>query len=122
MKKRVKKKEIKRKDIKHFTYAFVLLNLIIIFLFFDNPQIAAGLLIAIGIWGLLIWNSKRTLFAFLFGLIFGIIAEIITVNIGILEYSFTTFLGIPLWISCFLGNFSAFVYQKTKEFREGKIE
>jgi uncharacterized membrane protein YoaT (DUF817 family) len=123
MVKKVKKRtRISRKKIHHFTYLFGILNLLVVILFFESPSFATGLLMALGIWGLLIWNSKRTLIVFLFGTVFGLIAEILAVNLGVLEYSFPTSYGIPLWTSFLLGNVAAFIYQKTMEIKERKLE
>lgn len=116
---KAEKKKIRK--IHHFTYLFAIFNLIVIFLLSDNPPIAAGLLLSIGILGLLVWNSKRTLLIFLFGGIFGAVVEISIIKSGIWTYSTKSFIDVPLWFPILWGNASAFIYQKAIEFKERRL-
>jgi hypothetical protein len=118
-----KKEEKKRKNkIYFFTSFFLILNFIIVFLFFETPLVIAGLLLFLSILGLLIWNSKRTLVVFSLALLFGILFEIFAVTLGVINYSFPASYGIPIWTAILLGNISAFIYQKSKEIKESKIQ
>jgi K+-sensing histidine kinase KdpD len=109
MKKRETKAEEQKRKKYYFTYFFALLNLLIlIFIFFEkfSDNVSTGLFLALGILALLVWNSKRTLVVFIIG-----------IGVGLFLYIFS----IPMWTAIFFGNVVAFIYQKSREFREGKI-
>ena len=115
MEKSKKEDKKNRKRLSQFTYFFAFINLLVILLslakptilFFGNESVVSGLILAIGIWGLLIWNSKRTLVVFILGIFFGFLAKFV--------------LSPPLWICFLLGNISSLIYQMTREFKEEKI-
>ena len=61
---------------------------------------------------------QKNLFIFIFGAIFGAVAEIIAINYDVWSYSYTNFVNIPLWLFLIWGNASAFIYQTAIEFEK----
>jgi len=105
-----------------FDIGFALATFIVVLLFYENIALATILLLIIAIIGLLKWKSKRTLMIFLFAGVFGTIAEIIAVKVGIWDYQISNFYNIPLWLFIVWANAGAFIYQIAKEIREKRLK
>ena len=108
--------------IRYFTSIFGLLTLLVVLIFYKNVFVATLLLLILAIIGLVFWNSRRTLFIFIFGAILGAAAEVAAVKVGVWEYAVTSFFDIPFWLILVWGNAAAFVYNKAREFKEGKLK
>ena len=105
-----------------FDIGFALATFFSVLLLYKNISLTTIILAAIAIIGLIRWKSKRTLIIFIFAGIFGTIAEIVAIKIGIWNYKITSFLSIPLWLFIVWGNAGAFIYQIAKEIKERKLE
>ncbi len=105
-----------------FNIGFGLATFIVVLLFYKNILLTTGVLAVIAIIGLVKWKSLRTLKIFIFVGIFGTLAEIVAIKIGIWDYSITKFLDVPLWLFLVWGNAGAFIHQISKEIKERKLK
>lgn len=105
-----------------FNVAFALATFIVVLLFYKNILLTTILLLIIAIIGLIKWKSRRTLMIFIWTGIFGAIAEIIAIKIGIWNYEITNFYNIPFWLIIVWGNAGAFLYHIAKEIRERRLK
>jgi len=104
-----------------FNALFALLTFFTVILFYENILLTTIILIIIAILGLVRWKSLRTLKIFFLAGIFGTIAEIIAIKMGIWNYEITNFLDIPAWLFIVWGNAGAFIYQTAKEIKESNL-
>jgi hypothetical protein len=101
-----------------FNSIFAILTLMIPILFYKNVVLATTLLLIVAVIGLSKWKSKLTLAIFVFGAIFGGVAEILAIYFGIWSYAVTNLWNIPSWLLIVWGNAAAFIYQTAVEFRK----
>jgi len=101
---------------------FAFATFVVVLLFYKNILLTAGILAGIAIIGLVKWKSMRTLKIFIFAGIFGTLAEIVAIKIGIWDYNITGLMSVPLWLFIVWGNAGAFIYQIAKEIKERKIK
>ncbi len=101
-----------------FNSLFAVLTLIFPILFYKQILLTTLLVFIITLVGLFKWKTKLRLniAIFLFGAIFGALAEIISINYGVWSYSLTNFFNIPSWLFIVWGNASLFIYQTAIEF------
>lgn len=100
-----------------FNCIFGILTILFIILFYRNILLASVLVGLVAVIGLIKWKSKITLLIFIFGAIFGAVAEMIAVIYGVWNYSITNFINIPFWLYLVWGNAAAFIYQTAVEIR-----
>ncbi len=100
-----------------FNLIFAVLTLIIILFLYKSIMLSTILLLSLSIIALIKWKSKITLLVFIFGAIFGALAEIIAINFGIWSYSTSNFINIPLWLLILWGNAAIFIYHMALGFR-----
>jgi hypothetical protein len=101
-----------------FNIIFAVLVLLIVIIFYKNILLTTLLELILAIIGLLKWKSKVTLIIFIFGGIFGGIAEIIAINYNVWNYSITNWMHIPFWLFFVWGNASSFIYQAAIEIKK----
>ncbi|VVB77974.1 Uncharacterised protein [uncultured archaeon] len=101
-----------------FNLLFAVFTLLFPILFKKNILLTFLLVVLISIIGLVKWKSGRTLIIFIFGGVFGAVAEIIAVDHNVWSYSYTNFINIPLWLFIVWGNASAFIYQTSVEIKK----
>jgi len=123
MKKKFIKQEKKalKKEWKNliFNFAFAILTILFVILFYENILLTSILVGIIGIIGLLKWKSWIALIIFIFGGIFGAICEMTAIYYGgVWHYSITNFFNIPLWLFFVWGNTAAFLFETSKEIRK----
>ena len=100
-----------------FNIIFGVLTLLITILFYEKILLVAILLLALAVIALIKWNSKVTLLVFIFGAIFGTIAEIISIRFGLWSYSITSIFEVPYWLFVVWGNAAIFIYHLALGFR-----
>ena len=105
-----------------FTGLFALSTLIIVILFYKNIWLAFFLLFLVAVIGLATWKSRRTLFVFILGALFGSGAEIIAVHYNVWNYSVINFVNIPFWLTIVWGNAAMFIYQIAISIKEKKLQ
>ncbi len=93
-----------------FNGIFAVLTLSITILFYRKILLATILLLALAFIALIKWKSKITLLVFIFGAIFGTLAEIISIKFGLWNYSVTSIFNIPYWLFVVWGNAAIFIY------------
>ncbi len=116
----MKIKKSLRKEWKNiiFNALFAILTLVIVILFYKNILLTVVILIIITAIGLSKWKSILTLILFIFGGIFGALAEMISISSGAWVYTFTNFINIPSWLFIVWGNATAFIYQTALEIKK----
>lgn len=105
-----------------FDMAFALLTFLTVLLFYKNILLTTSLLVIIAVIGLVKWKSLRTLKIFIFAGIFGTLAEVVAIKMGIWNYGTTSFFGVPFWLFFVWANAGAFIYQIAKEIKERKLK
>ena len=98
-----------------FNAVFVILTFLFVIIFYKNIILTTVLIGLLSIIGLIEWKSKLTLIIFIFGAIFGVMAEIIAAYYNIWNYTFANFYDVPLWLFIVWGNATAFIYQTALE-------
>jgi len=101
-----------------FNTIFVILNVLVVVIFYKNSKLALFLLLAIAIIGLFKWKSKLTLILFILAGLFGPILESIAINVGAWEYSISEIMSVPFWLSILWGNAAALIYQTSREIKK----
>ena len=97
-----------------FNVVYALLNLVLTVLFYDKILFLTMLLIILAIVGHFIWKSKITLIIWGVWAIGGPLTEVICIYFGVWSYSYSSFLGIPLWLILLWGNTAAYIYEFSK--------
>jgi len=105
-----------------FNWSFAITTILVVIIFYRNIWLTNFLVLLIAIIGLFHWKSKRTLVTFILGSIFGVLAEMLCIQYGVWEYSFTNFYNVPIWLFFVWGNASAFLYQTAKLIKERKLK
>jgi len=103
-----------------FNLIFGVLTLTATVLFYKKIFLLAIILLALGIISLLKWKSKVATRIYIFGAIFGAIAEIIAISFGVWEYQIINLFNIPFWLIFLWGNAALFIYRATINFRRHK--
>lgn len=109
------------KKIWWFEILFVILNCLVVILFYQKIYLATVLLFLISLIGLFKWRSLRTFVVFL---LVGIIApfiESLCIFFGIWNYSFPNFINFPFWLFVLWGNAGMAIYQVAKKIKERKL-
>ncbi len=117
IKERIKQLKEEKKNL-FFNGLFAFSTLLITIMFFDKTFLAILSLGSIALAGLIKWKSRLTLLMFVFGALFGAIAEVIAIYFGVWSYSVSNFFNIPLWLLIVWGNVAAFIYQTAFEFKK----
>jgi len=118
----MKKRNNKERVDYFFEIFFVILNVLIIILFYKNASLTTVLVLIIAIIGLFKWKSRRTLFIFLGVAIAGAGLEMICIEFGVWEYTVTDFYNIPFWLFIIWGSAAATIYQISKKIKEKKLK
>ena len=98
-----------------FNLCFALLTLLIPVFLYKKILSTTITLMIIAVIGLIKYHSKISLAVFLFGALFGAIAEIIAIKYGLWNYTLSNFMNIPSWLFIFWGNVAVFIYQTAIE-------
>ena len=98
-----------------FNMCFDLLTLLIPVFLYKKILATTLILIIIAVIGLIKYCSKISIAVFLFGALFGAIAEIIAIKYGIWNYTLSNFMNIPSWLFIVWGNAAVFIYQTAIE-------
>jgi uncharacterized membrane protein YoaT (DUF817 family) len=77
--------------------------------FYEKNILVFCLLILLSITAIAQEKSRAIIFIFLFGAIFGTVAEIIAIYFEVWSYSNTSFFGVPFWLIPLWGNASIFI-------------
>ncbi len=93
-----------------FNCIFAVLTLSITILFYRKVLLATILLLALAFIALIKWKSKLTLLVFIFGAIFGTMAEMVAIKFGVWNYSVTSIFNVPYWLFVVWGNAAIFIY------------
>ena len=96
---------------------FGILTLTIVILLYKTIFIATIALIILAIINLSIWKSKIMLKLFIFGSLFGTLAEIIAIYFGVWDYALSNLINIPLWLIPLWGCAAMFIYRIGIDFR-----
>ena len=104
-----------------FNGIFAILTLLIVVIFYKNINLTTILLFILTLIAMFKWKTKNTLIIFLVGGFLGMLAEIIAVNYGVWNYSFSNFLNVPSWLFLFWGNAAIFIYRLSNEIKKIKI-
>lgn len=105
-----------------FNSIFAILTLLFPIIFYESIMLTAFLVFVVTLIGFIKWKSKLTIAVFLFGGIFGAIAEMTSIYFGVWQYSFVNLFNIPLWLIVVWGNAGVFIYQTALEFKKLGIE
>ena len=116
-----KRKEKRAINYYLFEILFVIVNIIIVILFYKNILWTTIFLFVLAIIGLVKWKSLRTFMIFLIGAVGGGIIEIICIYFGVWKYTVTNFFNIPFWLFILWGNATAIIYQIAKKIKEKKM-
>lgn len=84
----------------------------------DYIWIAAGFLLILSLFVLIKWNSRVTIFIFIFGAFWGPLSEMICIAFGAWQYSNVNFYSIPIWLFIVWGDAAAFLYQTAFEIKK----
>jgi len=118
----MKKKKLKERIKKEwmnivFNLIFISANLFIVILFYDKIIIASIFLGLMAVTGLIRWKSWITIIIFFMSAILGFVIEIIAIKFDVWIYSYSNFLGAPLWLLLAWGNTGVFIYQTAIELK-----
>jgi uncharacterized Tic20 family protein len=84
----------------------------------NNVWITFGILLIVSLAALIKWNSRTTIFIFIFGAFWGPISEMICIAFGAWQYSNANFYSIPIWLFLVWGDAAAFLYQTALEIKK----
>jgi hypothetical protein len=115
-----KEKKVIKKELWNilFNCIFAILALLFPILFYKNIILTTILISIVSIIGLLKWKSWITLTIFIFGGLFGAVAEMIATKYGVWQYAVPSFFNVPVWLFIIWAMAAAFLYQTALEFKK----
>lgn len=104
-----------------FDILFTIISIITVLMFYRRIIVTFIILVVISVVGLIKWKSKATLLVYVISAICGPVSEILAIHFGVWSYSYSTMLGIPIWLIPLWGATAAYIYQLGIEIKKLKL-
>lgn len=123
-KNKIKEEKIIRKEWRNIVFdcSFAILAILFTLLFYNKPYLTTISLAIVSIIGLLRWKSKLAFSIFIFGGLFGPVAEMIAIKYGVWTYARPDFFNIPFWLFILWGMAAVFLFEIAKEIHKLGVE
>lgn len=93
-----------------YNFSLSLATLLVTTFFWQNIWLTVLLIFLFGILMIRIENDKSVIFIYITTFVFGALSEMLVINVGSAwHYTFSQFLGIPIWLPFIWGNAGVFM-------------